>query len=187
MKDFGRNKKGFAAELGMTAVLHTHSRELNFHPHVHLIVPGGGLNPQRKEWRKLKGKYLFNGYKLAAVFRGRLLKAINEVGLKTPRTPKKWVAQCKRVGRGLPALQYLSRYLYRGVISNNNIINDDGKNVTFQYKDSDTGKMKTRCMKGEAFVALILKHTLPKGFRRARDYGFLHGNAKRTLRLVQWV
>ncbi|MBV1929337.1 MAG: transposase, partial [Gammaproteobacteria bacterium] len=146
------------AELGMTAVLHTHSRQLNFHPHVHIIVPGGGLNPQRKEWRKLKGQYLFNGNKLAVVFRGRLLKAINEEGLKTPRTPKKWVAQCKRVGRGLPALQYLSRYLYRGVISNNNIISDDGKNVTFQYKDSNTGKMKTRYMKGEAFVALILQH-----------------------------
>jgi len=76
---------------------------------------------------------------------------------------------------------------YRGVISNNNIINDDGKNVTFQYKDSDTGKKKTRSMKGEAFIALILQYTLPKGFRRARDYGFLHGNPKRTLRLVQWV
>jgi hypothetical protein len=187
VKDFGRNEKGFSAELGITAVLHTHSRQLNFHPHVHLIVPGGGLNPQRKEWRKLKGKYLFNGNKLATVFRGRLLKAINDASLKTPRTPKKWVAQCKRVGRGLPALQYLSRYLYRGVISNNNIVNDDGKNVTFQYKDSDTGTMKTRSMKGEVFVALILQHTLPKGFRRARDYGFLHGNAKRTLRLVQWV
>jgi len=121
------------------------------------------------------------------VFRGRLLKAINEAGLKTPRTPTKWVAQCKRGGRGLPALQYLSRSLYWGVINNNNIINGDGKNVTFQYKDSNTGTMKTRPMKGEVFVALILQHTLPKGFRRARDYGFLHGNAKRTLRLVQWI
>lgn len=187
LKDFGNNEKGFAAELGMTAVLHTHSRQLNYHPHVHIIVPGGGLHQQRKEWRKIKGKYLFNGNKLAAVFRGRLLRAINEAGLHTPKTPKKWVTQCKRVGRGLAALQYLSRYLYRGVISNKNILKDDGETITFQYQDSKTGKMKTRCMKGEEFVALILQHTLPKGFRRSRDFGFLQGNAKRILKLVQWV
>ncbi len=131
--------------------------------------------------------YLFNGYKLAAVFRGRMLAAIEHSGLAVVKTPKKWVVQCKHVGKGLPALKYLSRYLYRGVISNKNILSDDGTFVTFRYKDSGTGKMKTRRMRGEDFVALVLQHTLPKGFRRARDYGFLHGNAKRILKIVQWV
>jgi len=84
-------------------------------------------------------------------------------------------------------LKYLSRYLYRGVISNQNIIADDGTYVTFQYKDSNTGNMKTRRLRGEDFIALVLQHTLPKGFRRARDYGFLHGNAKRLLQRVQWL
>jgi len=150
-------------------------------------VPGGGVNKRRNEWRKIKGKYLFNGFQLATVFRARLLKAIRQSGLKTPETPKEWVVQCQSVGRGLPALKYLSRYLYRGVISNRNIIADDGDTVTFQYKDSDTGKMKTRRLRGEDFIALVLQHTLPKGFRRARDYGFLHGNGKRLLKIVQWV
>jgi hypothetical protein len=184
---FGHNDKGLAAELAATAVLHTHSRTLDYHPHVHLIVPGGGINNKRNEWRKLKGKYLFNGNQLAAVFRGRMLAAMAQAGLSYHNTPEKWVAQCKRVGRGLPALQYLSRYLYRGVISNHNIIDDDGELVTFKYKDSATKQTKTRKMKGEDFVALVLQHTLPKGFRRARDYGFLHGNAKRLLKTVQWV
>ena len=187
LKDFGINDKAFAAELAMTAVLHTHSRQLDYHPHVHIIVPGGGVNRRRNEWRKIKGRYLFNGNQLAAVFRGRLLRAIRQSGLTPPKTPKQWVAQCKRVGRGLPALKYLSRYLYRGVISNRNILGDDGTYVTFQYKDSDTGEMKTRRCRGEDFIALVLQHTLPKGFRRSRDYGFLHGNAKRILRIVQWV
>ncbi|MFT6388326.1 MAG: hypothetical protein ACJAUP_001704 [Cellvibrionaceae bacterium] len=89
------------------------------------------------------------------------------------------------MGRELPALQYLSRYLYRGVISNNNIIADDGTYVTFRYKDSDTNTMATRRLRGEEFMALVLQHTLPKGFRRSRDYGFLHGNAKRILNIVQ--
>ncbi len=187
IKDFGQNDKALAADLAMTAILHTHTRKLDYHPHVHMIVPGGGVNRKRNEWRKLKNKYLFNGYKLAVVFRSRLLTAIKQAGLALPVTPKKWVVQCQHVGRGLAALQYLSRYLYRGVISNKNILSDDGTFVTFQYKESSTGRLKRRCLRGEDFIALLLQHTLPKGFRRARDYGFLHGNAKRILHLVQLV
>ena len=187
LKDFGLNDHAFAAELAMTAVLHTHTRRLDYHPHVHIVVPGGGVNRRRNEWRKIKGQYLFNGFKLATVFRARLLKAIRNAGLNPPITPRKWVVQCEKVGRGLPALKYLSRYLYRGVISNRNIINDDGTYVTFQYKESKTGLLKTRRLRGEDFIALVLQHTLPKGFRRSRDYGFLHGNAKRLLKIVQWV
>ena len=187
LKSFGLNDKTLAAELAMTAVLHTHSRRLDYHPHVHVIVPGGGVNKRRNEWRKIKGKYLFNGFQLATVFRARLLKAIQQSGLKAPITPKKWVVQCQSVGKGLPALKYLSRYLYRGVISNQNIIADDGTYVTFQYKDSDSGKLKTHRLLGEDFIALVLQHTLPKGFRRARDYGFLHANAKQLLKRVQWL
>jgi Putative transposase/Transposase zinc-binding domain len=187
LKAFGLNEKGLAAELAMTGVLHTHTRRLDYHPHVHMIVPGGGINTRRNEWRKLKGKYLFNGFTLATVFRGKLLAAIDKTGLALPVTPKKWVVQCAHVGHGLPALKYLSRYLYRGVISNQHLLSDDGQHVTFEYKDSATGKMKTRHLRGEDFLALVLQHTLPKRFRRARDYGFLHGNAKRLLQRVQWL
>lgn len=187
LKAFGLNDKGLAAELAMTAVLHTHSRRLDYHPHVHLVVPGGGVNTQRNEWRTLKGKYLFNEFALAATFRGKLLSALYKTGLVIPATPTEWVAHCDRVGKGLPALQYLSRYLYRGVISNQQILHDDGDYVTFEYRDSDTKKRMTRRLRGEDFMALVLQHTLPKGFRRARDYGFLHGNAKRLLQRVQWL
>lgn len=187
LKAFGLNDKGLAAELAMTVVLHTHTRRLDYHPHVHCIVPGGGVNTRRNEWRKLKGKYLFNEFQLATVFRGKLLSGLQQAGLVHPKTPGQWVAQCERVGRGLPALQYLSRYLYRGVISNKRIVGDDGEWVTFEYKESKTGQIKTRRLRGEDFIALVLQHTLPKGFRRARDYGFLHGNAKRLLRSVQWI
>jgi hypothetical protein len=187
LKDFGMNDKALNAELAMTAVLHTHSRRLDYHPHVHIMVPGGGINKQRTQWRGVNGKYLFNGFALAKVFKGKLLFALGQAGLHPPVTPKKWVVHCQHVGKGLPALKYLSRYLYRGVISHKNIINDDGAYVTFQYQHSKTGNMKTRRLPGEDFIHLILQHTLPKGFRRARDYGFLHGNAQRILKTVQWV
>ena len=188
LKDFGINDEKLGANLGMTAVLHTHSRQLAYHPHLHIIVPGGCINKKRKQWKKLDGKYLFNEFALAKVFRGRLLEAIENESINCPENiPKKWVVDCKHVGKGLPALKYLSRYLYRGVISNNNIIKDDGVYITFRYQESKTGMIKTRKEKGEVFLWLVLQHVLPKGFRRVRDYGFLHGNAKRTLKLVQWI
>ncbi|MEJ2622769.1 MAG: transposase, partial [Candidatus Thiodiazotropha sp.] len=103
------------------------------------------------------------------------------------KTPAKWVVDCKHVGRGLQALQYLSRYLYRGVISEHNILSDDGTHVTFQYRDSQTKTLKTRIVLGETFLWLVFQHVFPKGFRRVRDFGFLHGNAKKLLRLVQMI
>ena len=187
LRRFGRNEPGLEAELGLCAVLHTHTRRLDYHPHVHIVVPGGGVNVARNEWRKLKGKYLFNGRALAKAFRGAFLRALSEAGLSIPRTPQTWVAQCEGVGRGLQALQYLSRYLYRGVISNRNIIGDDGERITFRYQDGKTKRWQTHTLPGEDFMALLLQHVLPKGLRRARDYGFLHGNAKRILKIVQWV
>lgn len=187
LKRFARNEPNLQAEIGMTAVLHTHTRRLDYHPHVHLVVTGGGVNTARNEWRTLKGRYLFNGWALGQVFRGTFLRALSQTRLSIPTTPIKWVAQCENVGRGIEALRYLSRYLYRGVIANQHIVNDDGENITFRYRDSQTQLMEYRTLPGEDFMALLLQHVLPKGLRRARDYGFLHGNAKRLLTLVQYV
>jgi len=188
LKDFGLNPNNLGAEIGMTGVLHTHSRRLDYHPHCHFIVPGGGINWLRKQWVKLKGKYLFNEFALAKVFRARCLEAFNQAQLSIPYgVPQKWVVHCKKVGHGKPALKYLSRYLYRGVISEKNIISNENGYVTFQYIDSQTGKTQYRRLKGEDFCWRVLQHVLPKGFRRVRDYGFLHGNAKKKLHLVQLV
>ncbi len=188
LKDFGLNPDKLGAELGMTAVLHTHNRKLDFHPHIHVVLPGGGINKRRGEWKKLKGKYLFNEFALAKVFRARFLETIKEDGFYIPKgLPKEWVVDCTHVGKGLPALKYLSRYLYRGVLSEKNIVANHNGQVTFQYTESKTGKTQYRTLKGEDFLHLIFQHVLPKGFRRVRDYGFLHANAKKLLSLVQLI
>ena len=133
-------------------------------------------------------KYLFNASALAKVFRSRLLEALNKEGLHAPQSiPPKWVVHCAHVGKGLSALKYFSRYLYRGVLPENNIVSSINGNVTFRYVDSRTGKTRYRSLKGEDFLWLLLQHVLPKGFRRLRDYGFLHGNAKKLFSLVQMV
>lgn len=188
LKAFGLNPKHLGADMGMTAVLHTQTRRLDYHPHIHVIVPGGGIDKHRRQWKKIKGKYLFNAGNLARVFRARFLAAVRNTQLKVPvGAPDTWVVDCQHVGTGLPALKYLSRYLYRGVIAEKNILScQDGK-VTFSYLDSGTGQTATRTLKAENFLWLVLQHVLPKGLRRVRDYGFLHGNAKRILLLVQLI
>jgi len=188
LKDFGLNPKNLGAEIGMTMVLHTHSRKLDHHPHMHVVVPGGGVDKRRRQWKKKKGKYLFNKDAMAKVFRARFLTALNKAGFSIPkRVPKKWVVDCSHVGKGITALKYLSRYLYRGVISEKNIVSNHNGQVTFKYIESKTGKTRYRTLKGEDFLRLILQHVLPKGFRRVRDYGFLHSNAKKLLSLVQLI
>ena len=187
LRTFGLNDSRLQAELAATAVLHTHTRRIDYHPHVHLIVPGGGIHTARREWRKVKEEYLFNHFNLARVFRAVFLKKLRAAGFDIPSSPAKWVAHCKHVGKGKGAIQYLSRYLYRGVLSDSQLVHDDGTNVTFRYRDSPSKKMETGTLKGEELIHLLLLHVLPKGFRRARDYGFLHGNAKQALRLLQYL
>ncbi len=125
---------------------------------------------------------------MAKVFRARFLTAVAEAGFSIPKSvPKKWVVDCKYVGKGLSALRYLSQYLYRGVISEQNIVSNQNGQVTFKYIESRTKKTLFRTLTGEDFLHLIVQHVLPKGFRRVRDYGFLHGNAKKLLLLVQLI
>jgi hypothetical protein len=188
LKDFGLNPKNLGAEIGITSVLHTNTRSLDYHPHIHAVVPGGGIDRRRRCWKKVKTKFLFNEFALANVFRARFLEAVRAAKLTLPQNlPKKWVVHCNSVGKGFTALKYLSRYLYRGVISEKNIVSNHLGKITFRYVESKSGITKFRSLKGEEFLRLILLHVLPKGFRRVRDYGLLHCNAKKLRSLVQLI
>jgi hypothetical protein len=139
---------------------------------------------------ELRGRYLFNARNLAKVFRARLLDELKQAGLKLPvGLPTRWVVDCRNVGSGAPALKYLSRYLYRGVVSERNRVAMDRqqRTVTFRYVDSGTGQPQLKTLSLADFLWRIVRHVLPRGFRRVREYGFVHHNAKRTLRLVQWI
>jgi len=188
LKAFGLNPKHLGADIGMTAILHTHSRRLTYHPHLHVVVPGGGVDVKQRVWKRTRYRYLFNEFALAKVFRGKLLHEITEAGLRSPTgEPKEWVVDCRHAGRGESALEYLSRYLYRGVISTSNIIADHKAQVTFRYTDGETGEICTETLPGEDFLWRVIQHVLPRGFHRVRDYGFLHHNARKTLQLIQLI
>jgi hypothetical protein len=188
LKTFGLDPKHLGADMGMTAVLHTHSRRLTYHPHVHVVVPGGGVDAKHGIWKRTRYRYLFNEIALAKVFRAKLLTAIAKAGLRIPAgVPKDWVVDCRHAGRGESALEYLSRYLYRGVIGESNILCDNAGRVSFRYIDGETGQTCIETLPAAAFLWRIVQHVLPRGFHRVRDYGFLHHNARKTLQLIQLI
>ena len=175
-------------KLAMTGVLHTHKRDKGYHPHVHFIVPGGGLTSDGKNtfWKPLANKFLINEFALAQVFRGIFLHLLFSKSIALPNgLPKKWVAHIDTVGKGDKALAYLSRYLYRGVISEEDIQTNNNGQVTFQYRNSKTNQIETKTLPPEDFLWRILQHVLPRGFRRVRDFGFLHANAQLQLKRIQ--
>jgi len=111
---------------------------------------------------------------------------LDAAGLNLPcGTPRAWVVDCKSVGSGTSAIIYLGRYLYRGVIQEKDIAACKDGQVTFRYRDAKTGTSERRTVPGAQFLWLILQHVLPKGFRRARNFGFLHPNCKRLIALLQ--
>ena len=192
LNTFSQNDKQLQGTAGAISVLHTHSRRLDFHPHVHVVIPAAAIHQETRLWRtksfKNKKTFLFDHKALAEVFRGKMLEAITQAGLKLPaKYPTKWVVDCKAVGSGDKALVYLGRYLYRGVIQEKDIIACEGGQVTFRYRNSDTKKIEYRTMAGADFLWLLLRHVLPKGFRRTRNFGFLHPNSKRLLQVLQLV
>jgi len=188
---FSQNHKQLQGSPGAVAVLHTHSRRLDFHPHVHLCMPAAALDADKGLWRILRksakgGDYLFNHKALAKVFKARFLTALAELGLPLPSNlQQRWVVDCKCVGNGEKALVYLGRYLYRGVIAEKDILRCENGQVTYRWRDSTTKKYAQRTVSGVEFLRLVLQHVLPKGFRRARNYGFLHPNSKRLIRLLR--
>jgi hypothetical protein len=187
LAQFGRNDKALQGDLGATAVLHTHTRALDFHPHVHVVIPAGAFDPKAREWRTKSGRFLFSHKALAKVFRAKWLASMAERGWRVKaRLPDKWVVDCKQVGNGDKALIYLGRYLYRGVLPEKNILRCENGQVTFRYTDNQR-RTRTRTLAGADFLWLLLKHVLPKSFRRSRDYGFLHGNRKQLIQLLHLV
>ena len=169
------NDKQLQGLAGFTTVLHTHSRRLDFHPHIHVMMPAASINCETKLWRVKSAKFIFYHKNLAKVFRAKLLEKMVDQQLKVPHNcSKKWVVDCKYVGNGDKALIYLGKYLYKGVIQEKDILKCENGMVTFRYVDSKTEKPKTRTVTGEDFLWLLMRHVLPKSFRKARCYGFLH-------------
>lgn len=189
--DFGANPKFLGAKMGMIAILHTWGQNLSLHPHLHCIVPGGGITKSGK-WNptKSKGKYLFPVKAMSKVFRARFVAGLRKE-LKKSKPPSfyeslfknQWVVYCKRPFFGpSQVIEYLGRYTHKIAISNHRIKSLESGYVRFMVKDYRHGGKKSVLRLSDAeFVRRFSLHILPKGFTRIRHYGILSSYYKRTI------
>jgi len=206
LRTIAADPKHLGAEIGFFAVLHSWGQNLIFHPHLHCVVPGGGLSPDGQRWIACRRRFFLPVRVLSCRFRrlfveslekafdaGQLqfFSALEELRDRTAFRrllgrvrSRKWVVYAKKPFAGpQQVLDYVGRYTHRVAISNNRILNVEGGQVSFRYKDyHDGGQQKTLTLSADEFIRRFLLHVLPEGFHRIRYYGFL-GNRYRKEKL----
>jgi DNA-directed RNA polymerase subunit RPC12/RpoP len=187
--DLARDPKYLGATPAILMVLHTWTGQLQYHPHTHLLVTGGGVADDGQSWCEPPGQFLVPVKALskliAARFRDALKKAEPEAFDRLPHKTwkREWCSFCKHYGRGKRAvLDYLARYAFRIAITNTRIVAMDDTHVTFKYKQRETGEWKLCRLTGVEFLRRFLMHVLPKGFHKLRYYGLWH-HSKRHLQV----
>lgn len=197
MTELAADPKRLGAEIGFLAVLHTWGQTLGLHPHVHCVVPGGGLSPDGRRWVSCRPGFFLPVKPLSRLFRGKFLAIVTELytrgqltlagGQKELAEPGRfarwigelreteWVVYAKRpFGGPEQVLKYLARYTHRVAISNHRLVSMDDETVSFRWKDyADANTPKVMRVDGVEFVRRFLQHVLPSGFVRIRHFGFL--------------
>lgn len=180
------------AELGFVGVLHTWGRQLQHHPHVHYIVPGGGLSPDGRKWVPARqADWLLPVARLAAGFARRMEEAVRaEAPALHATIPAgtwrgRWSVHTQPAGSGVAVVRYLARYVGRTAISDERIVAADDEKVTFRYTDSATQQQKVCTLSADEFLRRYLQHVLPAGQHRVRYFGWLHPSAKRRRMQVE--
>ena len=207
LRTIAADPKHLGAQIGFLAILHTWGQNLLFHPHLHCVVPGGGISPDRKRWIACRPGFFLPVRVLSCLFRRLFLEHLQEAfdhgklqffsSLERLREPKafaeylaplrrsKWVVYAKPpFGGPEQVLNYLGRYTHRVAISNNRLLDIDNGRVRFRWKDyRHHDQQKTMTLEADEFIRRFLLHVLPDGFQRIRHYGFL-GHRYRQARLA---
>jgi hypothetical protein len=189
MQELARDARFVGGQLGLVGVLHTWGRNLSYHPHVHYLVPGGGLAEDGRTWLSARRDFLFPVKALSRIIRGKFRDALRQTSLfaSIPESiwQQAWVVHCQPVGNGRTALKYLAPYIFRVAISNKRILKLADGQVTFRYRASDTGKLTLCTLAAEEFIHRFLQHVLPRGFVKVRYYGFLSSGCRQQLAVIR--
>lgn len=171
--------------IGMVGVLHTWGRNLSYHPHVHFLVPAGGVSAEGDQWLPARRNFLVPVKALSILFRAKFRDALRRAALFDRVPPdvwqQDWVVHCKPVGKGEGALKYLAPYIFRVAISNRRILKVANGTVTFRYRESDTGRWRTCTLTALEFLRRFLQHVLPRGFVKVRYYGLFSPSLRHQL------
>ncbi len=180
------DKRHMGAVPALLSVLHTWSAAMDYHPHVHLLVSGGGVTQDGNAWCEAKHPFLIPVRALSKLVCGKFMALLKKARpdlaatIATEAWKRKWVTWCKLWGKGETAvLEYLARYVHRIAITNGRIVAMDEETVTFRYKDRKAEKMCLRKVKGHEFMRRFLQHVLPKGFHKVRYCGLWHSSRRK--------
>jgi Putative transposase/Transposase zinc-binding domain len=177
--------------LGFFGVLHTWGRTLDYHPHVHYVVPGGGVSADGSCWLPSRADFLVPVQALSIVFRAKFRDLLNREGLLNLADlavwHRDWVVHSQAAGDGRASLHYLAPYVFRVAIGDHRIVScDDGK-VTFTYRRVGSNRPRTMTLEAMEFLRRFLQHVLPAGFQKVRHYGFLSPNSATSIEAVRWL
>jgi ssDNA-binding Zn-finger/Zn-ribbon topoisomerase 1 len=191
LQKLAKDPRFVGGDIGMMGGLHTWRRNMRYHPHVHFIVPGGGLSPDRSQWLPSNTDFFVPVEALSPIFRAKFRDALKKTDLFDAVAPdvwqKDWVVHCKPVGDGNRALKYLAPYIYRVAITNNRIEKLEDGQVSFRFKNSDTDQWETVTLPAFDFIHRFLQHVLPKGFVKIRYYGLLSPIKKNLLAVAKYL
>ena len=185
------DKRFVGGDIGMMGGLHTWRRDMQYHPHVHYIVPGGGLSPDHRQWISSDPNFMVRVEPLSIIFRAKFRDALKKTPL-YKNVPQHvwetdWVVHCKPVGDGHRALKYLAPYVYRVAITNNRIQKLENGSVTFRYKNSQTDHWENQTVPAFEFIRRFLQHVLPKGFVKIRYYGLFSPGKRNLLAVAKYL
>jgi hypothetical protein len=191
LKELAMDRRFLGGQIGMLGVLQTWQRNLDYHPHIHYLVPGGGgLSRDQRHWRYPRNKdCLVAERPLGLLFRGKFKDRLKHLGVydQVPLEAwqKNWIADCAPVGDGRRCLKYLGPYVHRVALSDRRITAMHNGHVTFRYKASGTDNWKNRMLPALAFIAVFMRHILPKSFVKVRHYGLIAAASRTTLRAIR--
>ncbi len=194
-RKLAQDPRYIGGQIGMVGILHTWTRNLAYHPHIHYLVPGGGVGVNGLNWLPARANFFLPVKALSKLFRASFQRILRKSPLFSQIPDevwrRDWVVHCKAVGNGQTALKYLAPYVYRVAISNRRLVEVVHKGrmeisqVTFQYRTSDTGQLKYCTLSIERFIQRFLQHVLPKGFVKIRYFGFLASNRRSLFLLLK--
>jgi hypothetical protein len=159
-------------------VLHTWGRQLQYHPHIHDVVPGGALSTRDGRWHPSNPTFFLPVLALSPIFRAKFRDRMKKAGLLEQIPPdvwqKEWNVNCQAVGEAEASIKYLAPYVFRVAISDSRIIKVEDDKVFFRYKKQKSNRWRTMVLGTMEFIRRFLQHVLPTGFMKVRYYGFLN-------------
>ena len=174
---------------GFTGVLHTWGRQLQYHPHIHYIIPGGGLSKDRSAWLPSRANFFVPVKALSPIYRALFKEAMHQAGLLGQIDPQAWTipwnvhSQANHHGRS--AFTYLAPYVFKVAISNRRIVSLTDRTVTFTYRKVGSARPRTAHLDVMEFLRRFLQHVLPDGFQKVRHFGLLHASCAVPLATVR--